>query len=230
MEIDSTNKNGATWRESRWLVALEFLLVVAIFVARQHHILKVSATPYLFILGWISLRVRGLSWKQIGFARYGTWGKTLLLGIVSGVALEVFDLFGKQPLLTRLMHKPPDLSGFLAVRGNLKFALFGIALIWVLAAFGEELVYRGYLMNRVADFFHGSRAAWILSLVIVSAVFGYAHNAQGWTGIVEEGTDGLILGLMYMACRRNLAVPIVAHGVCDTIDIVLLFLGKYPGI
>jgi len=28
---------------------------------------------------------------------------------------------------------------------------------------------------------------------------------------------------------KNLAVPIVAHGVCDTIDIVLLFLGKYPG-
>ena len=230
MQIQATNKNGGTWRESRWLVLVEFLLVVAIYVARQHHILKVSATPYLFILGWISLRVRGLSWKQMGFARFGTWGKTLLFGIVSGVALEVFDLLGKQPLLTRLMHKPPDLSGFLAVRGNLKFALFAIAVIWVLAAFGEELVYRGYFMNRVADFFHGSRAAWTLSLLIVSAVFGYAHNAQGWTGIVEEGTDGLILGLMYMACRRNLAVPIAAHGVCDTIDIVLLFLGKYPGI
>lgn len=230
MEIQSANKNRGTWRESRWLIVIEFLLVVGIYVARQHHILKVSATPYLFILGWISLRVRGLSWKQVGFARYGAWGKTLLLGIVSGVALEVFDLFGKQPLLTRLMGKPPDLSGFLAVRGNLKFALFAVAVIWVLAAFGEELVYRGYFMNRVADFFHGSRAAWILSLLIVSAVFGYAHNAQGWTGIVEEGTDGLILGLMYMVCRRNLAVPIVAHGVCDTIDIVLLFLGKYPGV
>ena len=230
MKIQPTAKNRETWRESRWLVLIEFLLVVAIFVARQHHILKVSATPYLFILGWISLRVRGLSWRQMGFARYGTWGKTLLLGIVSGVGLEAFDLLGKQPLLTRLMGKPPDLSGFLAVRGNLKFALFGIALIWVLAAFGEELVYRGYFMNRVADFFQSSRAAWILSLLIISAVFGYAHNVQGWTGIVEEGTDGLILGLMYMACRRNLAVPIVAHGVCDTIDIVLLFLGKYPGI
>jgi membrane protease YdiL (CAAX protease family) len=229
MEIPSRKAPGETWRDSRWLVLVELLLVVAIYVARQHHILKVSATPYLFILGWISLRLRGLSWKQIGFARYHTWAKTLLLGLVCGAGLEVFDLFGKQPLLTRLMGKPPDLSGFLAVRGNLKFALFAIAIIWVLAAYGEELVYRGYFMNRFADLGKGTRAAWILSLVVVSAVFGYAHNAQGWTGIVEEGTDGLILGLMYLVCRRNLAVPIVAHGVCDSIDIALLFLGKYPG-
>ena len=58
MAIPSAGKHSGTWRESRWLVFLEFLLVVAIYVARQHHILKVSATPYLFILGWISLRVR----------------------------------------------------------------------------------------------------------------------------------------------------------------------------
>jgi membrane protease YdiL (CAAX protease family) len=42
--------------------------------------------------------------------------------------------------------------------------------------------------------------------------------------------DGLDLGLMYLAFRRNLAIPIVAHGVCNTIDIALLFLGKYPGL
>jgi hypothetical protein len=42
--------------------------------------------------------------------------------------------------------------------------------------------------------------------------------------------DGLVPGLMYLAFRRNLAIPIVAHGVCDTIDIALLFLGKYPGL
>ncbi len=35
---------------------------------------------------------------------------------------------------------------------------------------------------------------------------------------------------MYLASRRNLAIPIIADGVCDTIDIALLFLGKYPGL
>lgn len=230
MEIEETNKPMRAWRESRWLIVVEFALVAAIYVGRQHHVLKVSATPYLFLLGRISLRVRGMQWRQIGFARYRTWATTLVLGTVCGVGLEAFDLFGKQRLLTRLLGKPPDLSGFVEVRGRFGFALLMIVLIWILAAFGEELVYRGYLMNRMADLGRGSRMAWVVSLILVSAVFGLSHYRQGLTGIIEEGTDGVILGLTYVACRHNLAVPIVAHGVCDTIDIVLLFLGKYPGL
>jgi len=69
-----------------------------------------------------------------------------------------------------------------------------------------------------------------VSLVLVSALFGFSHYQQGLTGIFEEGSDGLILGLLYLVYRRNLFIPIVAHGVCDTIDIALLFLGKYPGM
>ena len=66
MEIESTNNRGRAWRDSRWLVLVEFALVVGIYVARQHHILKVSATPYLLLLAWISLRLRRVQWKQIG--------------------------------------------------------------------------------------------------------------------------------------------------------------------
>jgi membrane protease YdiL (CAAX protease family) len=230
MENESTHIDGRDWRDGRWLVLVEFALVVAIYIGRQHHVLKVSATPYLLLLAWISLRVRTVQWKQIGFTQYRTWATTLMLGISYGIGLEIFDLFGKQPLLTHLLGKPPDLSSFPAVRGNLKYALLVIALIWILAAFGEELVYRGYLMNRVADLGRGTHTAWIVSLVVISALFGFSHYQQGLTGIIEEGSDGLILGLMYLAYRRNLAIPIVAHGVCDTIDIALLFLGKYPGL
>ena len=229
MEIESTER-GRAWRESGWLVVIEFALVAAIYVARQHHILKVSATPYLLVLAWISLRLRRVPWKQIGFTRYRGWGTTFFLGISYGLGLELFDLFAKQPLLTRLLRKPPDLSNFSAIRGNLKFALVMIALIWLLAAYGEELVYRGYLMNRVADLGRGTQTAWTVSLFVISALFGLSHYQQGLTGIIEEGSDGLIFGLIYLVYRRNLAIPIVAHGLCDTIDIALLFFGKYPGL
>jgi uncharacterized protein len=205
-------------------------LLACIYVAREHHILKVATLPYLILFAWISLRFRGVKWKQIGFTRYRTWGRTFVLGIGGGVGLELFDLFGKQWILTRLFGKPPDLSDFATVRGHLKYALLMIVLVWIVAAFGEELFYRGYLMNRLADFGFRTRSAWIVSLLATSVIFGLAHYHQGLTGIVEEGTDGLILGLMYFACGRNLAVPIVTHGVCDTIDIALLFLGKYPGL
>lgn len=55
-----------------------------------------------------------------------------------------------------------------------------------------------------------------------------SHAGQGIAGILEEGSDGLILGLMYLRCGRTLAVPIIAHGVCDTIDILLFPLAAIP--
>ena len=230
MGIASTGKHGQGWRDGRLLIVAEIIFVAAIYLARQHHVLKISATPYLFMVGWISLRLRGIKWKDVGFTRYRTWVKTLILGVAYGIGLELVDLFAKQRLLTHFLGKAPDLSGFSAVRGHLPFALLMVAVLWVLAAFGEELVYRGYLMNRVAGLAGATRAAWIVSLLLTGALFGFSHYDQGLTGIIEEGSDGVILGLIYLVSQRSLAVPIVAHGVCDTIDIALLFFGKYPGI
>jgi len=217
-----------TWRDSKWLIVTELLVVALIFVADAHHLIWFSKTPYLLAFGWASMRLRRVSWRSVGLTKYKTWGTTLLLGLVAGVLLEGFQLFISQPFLIRVLHKKPDLDLFREVTGNLKLTLIYIALTWVLAAFGEEMVYRGYLMNRVADLFNRKRGAWVLSLIIVHVGFGLAHAYQGITGVIDEGLAGLLLGIMYLSTRRNLAVPIVAHGVQDTIDFILIFLGKYP--
>jgi membrane protease YdiL (CAAX protease family) len=95
---------------------------------------------------------------------------------------------------------------------------------------GEEIVYRGYLMNRVAGLFRETKALWVLSLIVVSVVFGCAHLDQGATGMIENVLNGLLLGGLYLACGRNLAVPVIAHALTDTLDFVLIFSGKYPGM
>ena len=208
----------------------ELLVVALFFVADALHYIPVSKTPFLLVLGWISLRLRGSRWRDVGLRRYRSWPTTLTLGVAAGVLLESFQLFVSQPLLVHLLNRQPDLEEFRPLIGNLRWTLFFIALAWTLAAFGEEMVYRGYLMNRVADLFDRSRGAWVVSLVAVHAAFGLAHAYQGITGIVDEGLMGLLLGLMYLAAGRNLSVPILAHGVQDTVDFVLIFLGKYPGM
>ena len=91
------------------------------------------------------------------------------------------------------------------------------------------MVYRGYLMNRVADLLNRTRGAWIVSLLGVHVGFGLAHAYQGLTGVFDEDLMGLLLGLIYLRTGRNLGVPIMAHGIQDSIDFVLIFLGKYPG-
>jgi membrane protease YdiL (CAAX protease family) len=210
------------------LAVIELAAIVGIFVADRF--LPVSKTPYLFVLGWASLRLRGLGWKDVGLARPHHWLKSISVGVLAGVGMETLELFVSQPLLIKLTGRKPDFSDFVALRGNVELLLIGLALTWTLAAFGEEMVWRGYLMNRVAGLAgHSSRAGWIASLILVNAAFGLAHRYQGATGIFDEALMGIILGVVYLACRRNLTSAIVAHGVADTIDAFLFFIGHYPG-
>jgi len=220
----------AGWRQSKWLILVELAAVALIFVADAHHLIYVSKTPYLLLLGWISLRVRGLRWRDVGFWRNRSWAATLSLGFAGGIFLEIQELFVTQPLLARLTGKQPDLTDFRLLTGNIKYTLVAVGLAWTLAAFGEELVWRGYVMNRVADLGNRTRLAWLCSLVVVHAAFGLAHSYQGVTGIIEEGFAGVLLGAMYLGTGKNLSVPIIAHGVSDTLDLLLVFLGKMPGL
>jgi membrane protease YdiL (CAAX protease family) len=221
---------AANWRQSKWLALGELLTVVLIFVADARHFIPFSKTPILLVLGWISLWVRKTGWRRIGLARYRSWKVTLGMGVGAGLLLEGFELFVSQPLLVRLLGKQPDLEDFRALAGDLKLTLIFLVLTWTLGAFGEEMVYRGYLMNRVADLLNRTRRAWIVSLITVHIGFGLAHAYQGLTGTIDEGLMGLLLGLIYLRTGRNLAVPIIAHGIGDSIDFVLIFLGKYPGM
>jgi hypothetical protein len=212
------------------LALLEFATAAAIFVADLYGHIYFSKTPYLFLLGWTSLRLRGLRWKDVGFARPQRWGYALWLGIAAGTIMEVFELFVSQPLLTRWLGKMPDLSDFTDLVGNLKLTLLFLVLVWTLGALGEELVYRGYLMNRLAGLLRGSRTGWITGLIVMSIVFGCAHIDQGRTGMTENILSGLLLGLLYLASGRNLAVPVIAHAFSDSLDFLLIYLGKYPGM
>ncbi len=226
-ELAST---APSWRNGRSLAFCELALVAAVFVADQHHLIAFSKTPFLFALGWISLRIRGVRWRDVGLLRFRNWFTTLAIGAAAGIGMELLDLLVTKLLEVRLLGRPPDLSDFLPFVGNFKQSLLALLLIWVMAALGEEVVWRGYLMNRVAGLFKNTRSAWVASLLLVNAAFGCAHANQGLPGIIQEGFAGLLLGLLYLACGRSLAVPIVAHGITDTIDLALIFSGSYPGL
>lgn len=228
MPESSISKNN--WRQSKWLILAELIVVALIFVADARHLIFFSKTPFLFAFAWLSLWVRKLRWRDVGLSRYRTWKITLLYGVAAGLALEAFQLFISQPFLVRVLGKQPDLEVFRALHGNIKWTLLALAGTWTIAAFGEEMVYRGYLMNRVADLMNRTRLAWIVSLLVVHVAFGLAHAGQGITGILDEGLAGLLLGVIYLRTGRNLAVPIIAHGITDSIDFLLIFLGKYPGM
>lgn len=176
------------------------------------------------------MSLRGLRWRDVGFAQFQNWPTTLAFGVLAGVGIEIGELFCTQPLLASIFHEMPNLSAFDRVQGNIKWLAISLAFTWTLFAFGEELVFRGYLMNRVAGLFTRPRIGWAVALVLANAVFGLSHFQQGPTGVAENFLDGMILGALYLACGRKLAVPIVAHGITDTLDFLLIFFHRYPGM
>jgi membrane protease YdiL (CAAX protease family) len=213
-----------------WRTWAELALAVAILAGDFYGFVPVTSTPFLLALGWISLRRRGLRWRDVGLARPPGFARAIALGVVAGVAMELFATWVTVPALAALTGQPPDLSDFRPLVGNLKLFFLLFAANWVLAAFGEEMAFRGYLMNRWTAACGRTQPAWALSLLVVSALFGWGHGGQGITGMLQEGLAGLWLGLLYLASRRNLAVPIVAHGVSNTVAFVLIYLGRYPGV
>jgi membrane protease YdiL (CAAX protease family) len=212
-------------RESRPLIALELCVAVLILVAYLADLLPFSEIPFLLLFGWLSLRIRGVGWWGVGLRRPPSWGKALAFGAVAGVAFQFFGTYVLEPLIVRLTGQPVDLSQFASLRGNVFFLVVLLAIVWTFAAFGEEFVYRGYLLNRVAELLGGERAAWALSLFFVSVLFGVGHLYQGVSGILINTAAGLVYGAVYLSAGRNLWPAIIAHGMYDTVGVALLFFG-----
>jgi membrane protease YdiL (CAAX protease family) len=217
-------------RDNKWLIIAELTLTLLIMIVYLADFIPLSATPFLLLLGWLSLWLRGIGWRAVGLRRPARWRDALLLGIAVGVVYQFFSLYMLEPLIVLLTGKPIDLSQFAPVKGNVFLLALFLVLVWTLAAFGEELVYRGYLMNRVAELAGGSSRAWALSLLVVSVLFGVAHSYQGISGVATVITAGLVYGGLYLRSGRNLWAPIIAHGVYDTVAVLLAFWGEYPGL
>jgi membrane protease YdiL (CAAX protease family) len=205
-------------------------MAAGILAAGFAGVLPLSATPFLVVFVAIILWLRGEGLRAVGLERRSHWGRNLLFGLLLGVAFQYFSLYLLEPLIARFAGDLPDVSLFAPLIGNWGFLLVSLAVGWTVAAFGEELVYRGYLMNRIAEVTGGKKAAWVSALVVTSVLFGLGHLYQGPAGVVTTGWNGLVFGMAYLVSRRNLWIPIAAHGAMDTVGFLLIFLGRYPGL
>jgi membrane protease YdiL (CAAX protease family) len=211
-------------------IALELAVFVAVLVADAFGLVPITLTLGLLPAVWILMRLAREPWSAIGFALPPRPGRALLLGIAAGLAMELLAVHVTSPALGRWLGAEPEHSELDAIlRDDLGALVALLALSWALAAFGEELCFRGFLMDRVARSLGGTRAAWIASLVLASALFGWLHAEQNAAGAVQEALSGFLLGVLFLATGRNLTVPIVAHGVSNSLALVLIPLGRYTG-
>src|SRR5206468_8137887 len=121
----------------------------------------------ILLLGWLSLRLRRAGWRAVGLRRPVHPGRTILLGIGIAVAYDSLGIFAVLPLIRGLTGHAIEVEPLNALRGNLGALVLWLMIAWTFAAFGEELAYRGYVLNRLADLLGRSRAAFVSGAIIV---------------------------------------------------------------
>lgn len=86
------------------------------------------------------------------------------------------------------------------------------------AAVAEEILYRGYPIERIKEL----TGSPVLAAVISWGMFTYAHLGYwGWAQLLIAGFGGLVLTIMYL-WRRDLASNMIAHFISDAISFLLL--------
>ena len=145
-------------------------------------------------------------------------GKVFLTAILAIVIM---------PMLYRLTG-PLQSSGDTSVyQSPLSFISYLILIGWGAAAFGEELFFRGFVLNQIAQAWGSSKTGWGAALLLQAVIFGICHYSQGLAGITLTGLIGLSLGVFYVLAGRNLWCLILAHGAIDTISLTQTYFGGH---
>lgn len=126
--------------------------------------------------GLEALGLGSVAWADLGIA-------TLRLGVASALLIGAFHLVSKMAGLS----ESPILAQLLP-RSKTERRLF--AGLSVLAGFGEEVVFRGFLFAVLAPALGG---VWT-TLVVSSLAFGVLHVYQGAFGILRTASLGALLG------------------------------------
>lgn len=187
------------------------------------------ANLLMLFMVWLGLRLRAQDWEHFGLSFRFAGGRpimrTVLQSIVVFAAALAAFMVGAV-VMANIVGMPDgaDMSGYNYLRGNVPMLIVSLAAVYVGAAFAEEVIYRAFLINRLAELGSGTKAAWRWAVVISSLVFGVIHSDWGLVGMVQTTFMGLALGVSYLVVGRNLWVTILAHGYMVTILIVQMYL------
>ena len=169
------------------------------------------------VLVWA--RLSGTPFRALGFVRPRNWTATLLGGSAFGVVLKLV----MKALVMPLLGAPAINAPYHYLAGNTAALPLMIATVLVSAAFAEEVVFRGYLFERLGALLGTSRAALAATLLISAALFAAAHyGGQGLPGVEQAAVTGLVIGGVY-TWRKELWTPMVVHAAFDLAALALIY-------
>ena len=217
----------AWWTALLHIVAaflLMLLCILAITRITGNLLLSVLGTPLAVVALTFLLRRRGESWAALGFRKPRRWSVALVQGIV--IAVVVLSVMLGLHFMLEGIFKTPDDSFLDDVRGSLWLYLYFVGVVsWLAQGLGEELLFRGFIMTRLAQMFRLNRAAWGAAVLLQGLLFGLMHGYQGVAGMISAAGAGVVFGIAYLMAGRNLMPCVIAHALCGTVLISMMYFG-----
>lgn len=169
------------------------------------------------------LRWHGMRWSNLGMRRPShPWWLFAQVPVVLVAWLAVSA--GAAALVGQYLPSPDTSARFGDLAGNLPASLWWIAIGWLIGGFAEEIIFRGFLLNRLEALLPRGTRGTVMALFLQAFLFGTVHAYnRGLFGLLVLGAVGAVLGTFYLLFHRNLWPVILAHGLGNTLG----FLVRY---
>ena len=192
------------------------ILAILIILAGNFVITPLSA---VLVLVWT--KISNTPWREIGYVRPRSWAKTIVIGIILGVALK----FTMKALVMPLLGAPPINWAYHFVTGNAAVIPSLVYTMIVVAGFGEETFYRGWMFERLGKLIGQSVAAKIATVAITSVLFASMHYPdQKLPGAEQALVTGLIFGSIF-AMTSKIFMLMIAHVAFDLTALWMIYYG-----
>jgi len=169
------------------------------------------------VLVWAS--VSSTRWRDLGFVRPPHGAIDLVIALVAGVLFKIL----MKALVMPLLGFGAVNSTYHYLAGNTTALL--VTLLWVIVGggFGEELIWRGFLFERLGAFLRPRAHAKLVIVVVTSILFALAHYwDQGLPGAAQATITGLVFGATY-ARIRTISPVMVAHAAFDVTAVLMIY-------
>jgi CAAX protease family protein len=182
--------------------------------------------PLSAVLVLIWTRISGTPWREVGYVRPRSWAKTIATGVVSGVILK----FVMKALVMPLLGAPPINQAYQFVTGNPAVIPVMIYTMIVIAGFGEETFYRGWMFERMGKLLGQSVYAKIAIVLITSILFASVHYpGQRIPGAEQAFMTGLIFGSAFTVTGQIFPL-MIAHAAFDLTALWMIYYGLEHGL
>jgi membrane protease YdiL (CAAX protease family) len=181
---------------------------------------------------WIGLKLRNEGWKDFGLTvRYISWSEGfkgfLITLLVAVLGLGAFVLGGIIMASFTSIPENIDVSGYDYLKDNVGMLILSLGLIYIVSSFGEEVIYRAFLINRITKLIgKQTKKTAFIAVILSSIIFGLVHYEWGPMGIVQTGCMALVMGSFYIILKKRLWILVLAHAYMDTLLMVQVYLAS----